>query len=88
MISVFNEFYYIDLEALESYLAIPAKEGEDNDNQFSAIKYEITKLMIEVILSEHKELDESLGIRNQNDLSIPFKIAFNTLLKHNILTKF
>jgi hypothetical protein len=88
MISVFNEFYYIDLEALESYLSIPAKEGEDNDNQFSAIKYEITKLMIEVILSEHKELDESLGIRNQNDLSIPFKIAFNTLLKHNILTKF
>jgi hypothetical protein len=88
MISVFNEFYYIDLETLESYLAIPAKEGEDNDNQFSAIKYEITKLMIEVILSEHKELDESLGIRNQNDLSIPFKIAFNTLLKHNILTKF
>jgi hypothetical protein len=29
-----------------------------------------------------------LGVHNQSDLSIPFKLAFNTLLKHNILTKF
>lgn len=89
MIKIFNEYYYLDLERLETYLSIPPKEGEDNsDNQFSAIKYEISKLMIEVIMSEHKELDETLGITNQSDLSIPFKLAFNTLLKHNILTKF
>jgi hypothetical protein len=89
MIKIFNEFYYIDLERLETYLSIPPKEGEENnDNQFSAIKYEMSKLMIEVLMSEHKELDETLGIHNQSDLSIPFKLAFNTLLKHNILTKF
>jgi hypothetical protein len=89
MIKIFNEYYYLDLERLETYLSIPPKEGEDNsENQFSAIKYEISKLMIEVIMSEHKELDETLGITNQSDLSIPFKLAFNTLLKHNILTKF
>ena len=89
MVKIFNEFYYIDLEAIEVFLSIPPKEGDDNnDNQFSAIKYEISKLMIEVLMCEHKELDENLGIHNQNDLSIPFKIAFNTLLKHNILTKF
>jgi len=89
MIKIFNEFYYIDLEKLETYLSIPPKEGdESNDNQFSAIKYEISKLMLEVLMSEHKELDETLGVHNQSDLSIPFKLAFNTLLKHNILTKF
>ena len=89
MIKIFNEFYYIDLERLETYLSIPPKEGEENnENQFSAIKYEMSKLMIEVLMSEHKELDETLGIHNQSDLSIPFKLAFNTLLKHNILTKF
>jgi hypothetical protein len=89
MIKIFNEFYYIDLERLETYLSIPPKEGdENNENQFSAIKYEMSKLMIEVLMSEHKELDETLGIHNQSDLSIPFKLAFNTLLKHNILTKF
>jgi hypothetical protein len=79
----------LDLERFETYLSIPPKEGEENsDNQFSAIKYEMSKLMVEVIMSEHKELDETLGITNQSDLSIPFKLAFNTLLKHNILTKF
>lgn len=89
MIKIFNEYYYLDLERLETYLSIPPKEGEENsDNQFSAIKYEMSKLMVEVIMSEHKELDETLGITNQSDLSIPFKLAFNTLLKHNILTKF
>lgn len=89
MIKIFNEYYYLDLERLETYLSIPPKEGEENsDNQFSAIKYEMSKLMVEVIMSEHKELDETLGINNQSDLSIPFKLAFNTLLKHNILTKF
>ena len=89
MIKIFNEYYYLDLERLETYLSIPPKEGEKNsDNQFSAIKYEMSKLMVEVIMSEHKELDETLGITNQSDLSIPFKLAFNTLLKHNILTKF
>lgn len=89
MIKIFNEYYYLDLERLETYLSIPPKDGEENsDNQFSAIKYEMSKLMVEVIMSEHKELDETLGINNQSDLSIPFKLAFNTLLKHNILTKF
>jgi hypothetical protein len=89
MVKIFNEYYYLDLERFETYLSIPPKEGEENsDNQFSAIKYEMSKLMVEVIMSEHKELDETLGITNQSDLSIPFKLAFNTLLKHNILTKF
>jgi len=89
MIKIFNEYYYLDLERFETYLSIPPKDGEENsDNQFSTIKYEMSKLMVEVIMSEHKELDETLGITNQSDLSIPFKLAFNTLLKHNILTKF
>lgn len=89
MITIFNEYYYLDMETIETYISIlPKEEGGNTDNQFSAIKYEMIKLMVEVLMSEHKELDETLGIKNQSDLSIPFKLAFNTLLKHNILTKF
>lgn len=89
MITIFNEYYYLDMEKIETYISIlPKEDGENTDNQFSAIKYEMIKLMVEVLMSEHKELDETLGIKNQSDLSIPFKLAFNTLLKHNILTKF
>ena len=87
MYKILNEFYYLDLDRMEEYLAIPVKEGEDNTNQFSAIKYEMVKTLVEVMMSEHKEFDDNLGISKQ-ELSIPFIIAFNTLLKHNILTKF
>jgi hypothetical protein len=45
MVKIFNEYYYLDLERFETYLSIPPKEGEENsDNQFSAIKYEMSKL--------------------------------------------
>lgn len=87
MYNVLNEMYYLDLDRLEEYLSIPPKEDdEENTNQFSAIKYEVIKTLIEVVLSETKDFDDNLKTYNK-DLSIPFILAFNTLLKHNILTK-
>jgi hypothetical protein len=42
--------------------------------------------MIEVIMTEREdEMDNNLGTYNQNKLSIPFKIAFNTLLMYKII---
>jgi hypothetical protein len=41
--------------------------------------------LIDVILTEREDLDEGLGAHAGKDLSIPFKIAFNTLLINNIL---
>ena len=41
--------------------------------------------MIEVLLTEREEVDENLGTYATKDLSIPFRLAFNTLLTHNIL---
>ena len=87
MYKILNEMYYLDLDRLEEYLSIPPKENdEDNTNQFSAIKYEVVKTLIEVLLSETRDFDDNLKTYNR-DLSIPFILAFNTLLKHNILTK-
>jgi hypothetical protein len=39
--------------------------------------------MIETILTEKDEVDETLG--DKSDVSIPFKIAFNTLLYNKII---
>jgi hypothetical protein len=42
--------------------------------------------MLEVVLTEREEMDDNLGIRNSSKtLSIPFKFAFNTLLRHGII---
>ena len=50
-------------------------------------KFETIKMMLEVVLTEREEIDDNLGIRagTSKSLSIPFKIAFNTLLRHGII---
>lgn len=53
----------------------------------SVVKFETIKMMLEVVLTEREEIDDNLGIRagTSKSLSIPFKIAFNTLLRHGII---
>jgi hypothetical protein len=43
--------------------------------------------MLEVVMDEAEEIDETLGVKGTNNLSIPFKIAFNTLLYKKLLNK-
>ena len=43
------------------------------------------KMCLGTILSEAEEIDEELGAFSQKGTSIAFKLAFNTLLKNNIL---
>lgn len=63
---------------------------EENFGQMIDItKWELTKAMIETVLTENNgELDESMGIAKlETQLSIPFRISFNTLLINKILKK-
>ena len=49
-------------------------------------KWETTKVMIETVLTEQGPIDEAMGrTKLSNQLSIPFKLSFNTLLKYQIL---
>jgi hypothetical protein len=51
-------------------------------------KWELTKAMIETVLSESGELDESMGLAKlEQQLTIPFRISFNTLLINSIIKK-
>jgi hypothetical protein len=50
------------------------------------VQYEIIKMMLEVVLSETEEVDETLG--DKASASIPFKLAFNTLLNNKIIQKY
>lgn len=51
-------------------------------------KWEVTKAMVECILSEHGDLDEKMGwSKIETGLSIPFRISFNTLYINKILKR-
>lgn len=51
-------------------------------------KWEMTKAMVETILSDQNIVDEKMGYRNMgSQLTIPFKLSFNTLLVNKIIKK-
>lgn len=63
--------------------------GENFGQMIDITKWELTKAMIETVLSENNgELDESMGLAKlESQLSIPFRLSFNTLLINKILKK-
>ena len=73
------------------------EEGEEPENivqeesmgqMIDLTKWELTKAMIETVLSEQGDVDESMGLQKlESQLSIPFRISFNTLLINKILKK-
>jgi hypothetical protein len=102
MFKIFNENYYIDLDAIDKYVQIDeeedkilSKKDDDGDNsvieleseaKIHLVKYELVKTMLEAILTESNEVDEDLGMKS-NEVSIPFKISFNSLIMKNIINK-
>ncbi len=83
MFKILNENYYVDLDVMENYVYLETISGEP---QIHLVKYEAIKSMLETVLTESNEVDEDLGLKS-NEVSIPFKIAFNTLLMKKIITK-
>lgn len=83
-----NEHYFLDLDEIDKFIQITAPEnysGSPSENHISVVKYETIKLMLEVIMDEQEEIDETLGTKSASGLSIPFRIAFNTLLNKKLL---
>jgi hypothetical protein len=67
-------------------LEIVPMSGGTNEQQIKFVKYEMVKMMMEVLMTEREDADEMLG--NKSAVSIPFKLSFNTLLNENILKKY
>jgi hypothetical protein len=74
-------------EYISSIDILRRKSGDTEGTAISIIKYETIKLMLEIIMDEPEEIDEQLGAKGTNNLSIPFKLAFNTLLYKKLLNK-
>lgn len=92
MLKVFGEHYYIDLDVIEKYVDMSETStltttGE-TETKINIIKYELVKLMLDVVLTEADDIDDKLGLTSANDLTIPFKIAFNTLLNKKIINHY
>jgi hypothetical protein len=88
MLKLFNEYYYVDIDAIEEFvnLEITPMSGGTNEQQIKYVKYEMIKMMMEVLMTEREDIDENLG--HKSSVTIPFKLAFNTLLNEQIIKNF
>jgi hypothetical protein len=87
MIKILNENYYFDLDVLDGCVQMPKVDSYSGENHINIVKYEMIKLMVEVVMDSQEEVDEKLGPRAEG-MSIPFKLAFNTLLNKKIINKY
>jgi hypothetical protein len=93
MISVFNENYFVDLDEVEKYLDMsdsPSMEPltGNTEMRINIVKFELVKLLLEVVLSENEDIDEKLGLKSSSQVSIPFRLAFNSLLNKKLINHY
>jgi hypothetical protein len=88
MVEIFGKNYYIDVDGISQKCQTGNQiQNEDGTTtlEINIFKYEIIKTCIERVLNEFEESDETLGEFGESNLSISFKIAYNTLIKYEIL---
>jgi hypothetical protein len=83
MFTVFGENYYIDLDKIDKEVELKNPSGE---SQIHLVKYEMIKHMVETVLTEDEIVDENMGMKSK-EVSLPFKLSFNSLLMKNIINK-
>jgi hypothetical protein len=97
MIKVLGENYYFDLDKIEEYLDMSIKPDEEveedefsgsTDMKINIIKFEMVKMLMDTILTEHEEIDEKLGMKSSNNTSIPFRLSFNSLLNKKLINHY
>ena len=88
MVELFGKRYYIDIDGISKKCQtgdVHKDEEGVETLEINIFKYEIIKVCLERVLNEYEEVDEELGPLAEEGLSISFKIAFNTLIKYEIL---
>jgi hypothetical protein len=93
MIKVLGEHYYIDLDKVEEYLDMSKQLTEEEisgntETRINIIKFEMVKMMLDTVLTEHEDVDEQLGPKSSSNTSIPFRLAFNSLLNKKLINHY
>lgn len=89
MLEIMNEHYFIDMDEIDRYVMIlETMSAITGEHHINIVRYETIKLMLEVVMDGGEEIDESLGSKSAKHLSIPFRLAFNTLLNKKIIKSY
>jgi len=94
MIQVLGENYFIDLDEIENYLDMNQDDDRDDsesgvtETKINIIKFEMVKMLLDTVLNEQEIVDEKLGMKSNSQVSIPFRLAFNSLLNKKLINHY
>jgi hypothetical protein len=93
MIKVLGENYYFDLDKIEEYLDMSNEMTDEElsgstEQKINIIKFEMVKILMDTILTEHEDIDEKLGMKSSTNTSIPFRLSFNSLLNKKLINHY
>ena len=93
MLNVLGENYYVDLDEIESYLDMTDELSAEptsgtTEMRINIIKFEMVKMLLDTVLTEQDIVDEKLGMKSSSNTSIPFRIAFNSLLNKKLINHY
>ena len=80
MLELLGENYYLNLERIDNFVNVPSSGDTEETDKIAFVKYEMIKIMTDVIMSETEDIDEKLGNKASSQLTIPFKLSWNTML--------
>jgi hypothetical protein len=87
MIQVFGEDYHLNLTNIDKFVNLEPVSGDTDNQHISVMRYEMIKIMVDVVLSETEDVDDKLGTKGAEKLNIPFRLAWNTLLRYKLIEK-
>lgn len=90
MLKVLGENYFVDLDEVEKYLDISEDQIDfsgSTESRINIIKFEMVKMLMEVLLTEGNDIDENLGMKSK-EVGVSFKLAFNTLLNKKLINHY
>lgn len=88
MVEIFGKNYYIDIDGVTEKCRTgqTIKEEDGSESlEINIFKYEIIKMCLHRVLDEFEEGDSEMGVFGKTTTGISFNIAFNTLIKYEIL---
>jgi hypothetical protein len=87
MLELLGENYYLNLERIDNFVNVPSSGDTEETDKIAFVKYEMIKIMTDVIMSETEDIDEKLGNKASSQLTIPFKLSWNTMLFNKFIEK-
>jgi len=84
-LKVGSEHLYFDVDEFMVNVQMLSNDGKNIE--INLPKFEFFNVMLDTTCGIVEEVDENLGVVSMNKLSLPYKLALNTLIKYNIIKK-